>query len=100
MAFDMKFDNYSEIISYEEEKLFSLIQGNKNYPQLNSTWESFYQDPLIYPTQAKQISKELGRLKKDVSIFGEQDLSPAIDRLIIFFIKANEDESVIKCKSD
>ena len=100
MAFDMQFGNYSESINYVEEKLFSLIRGDENYPQLNSVWESFYRDPEIQPTQARQISEELSRLKKDFSEFGEQDLSPAIDRLILFFLKANEDQSVIKCTSD
>ena len=101
MAFDMIVGKERTYIETDEEVLFLITQGDKNYPQLNRLWESYYESPKIYPDIANTLVYELEQLKSNLfDAENRKTVETVINRIVPFLERAFENHAVINCKSD
>ena len=101
MAFDLYLGNEREFIGIHEEILFSLINENDLYPNLNWLWENYYDSPLIHAARANDIVHELIKLRNEISNKSQYNqVKNTIDRIMPFLSKAYIESKQIECASD
>ena len=101
MAFDLYLENEKAFIDFHEEVLFSLINENDLYPNLNWLWENYYNSPLIHSARANDIVHELIKLRNEISNKNQYiQVKNTIDRIMPFLSKAYKKNKQIECSSD
>lgn len=100
MSFVMHAVENSEAIHHHEESIFSLIEEDGEFPQLWQLWENFYNDPRLSPESSNRITHELISLRSVAESLQMKHEIKIIDRLMVFFSKAYQSNSEIKCISD
>jgi len=101
MAFDLYLGNEKAYIDIHEEVLFSLINENDSYPNLNWLWENYYENPLIHSVRANDIVHELINLRNEISNKNQyKQVKTTIDRIMPLLSKAYKEKKQIECASD
>ena len=101
MAFDIYLNKERTFIDHHEEELFSLIESDDDYPQLNMIWDKFYDGPVIQPNIANDLVHELIALRHVIKNDKQYKyLIEPIDRLLPFLSKAYKSGQQLKCMSD
>jgi hypothetical protein len=100
MAFDMYAGEKHEMIDHHEEFIFSLIKKQSDYPELDSIWSAFYDDPHLSVNQADLLTHELIALLANNGGSNNKQLCTVVNRLVEFFSFAYANKIQIKCLSD
>ena len=101
MAFDLYLGKERAFIDIHEEVLFSLINENDQFPNLNWLWQNYYESPLISPERANDIIHELIKLLDEINNKSQyKQVKNTIDRILPFISKAYKENTQIECSSD